>query len=316
MWLDRLEAEQDNFRAALAWALESGSVEDVDHATCLMGLLADYAFYRGYVMEALEWFNKLLTYDLPPTRGRALGFQKAGFLTRVHGDFDQAVQFLEQALAISREIGDKERESFALLDLGIAARDMGKADEVIPYFSTALSLLQESGQTRGILNTYYLLAETYMQRQELAKARSYWEHGLQLSRKMNDKSFIAWGLEGMADTAFLEGQAKQARMLHMESLKSKLEVMDKAGMAYSFEGLAQAAALEEPEHAAILWGAADQLRTLLNLPMDPSRADIYTSLIPSTREQIGDELFDEAWKKGNAMTLDEAIQFALTHSAH
>jgi len=135
---------------------------------------------------------------------------------------------------------------------------------------------------------------------------------LELARKINDKSFIAWGLEGLADTAILESQAGQAKMLHMESLKSKLEVMDKPGIPYSFEGLAQAAALEgESEHAAVLWGAAEQLRILLNLPMDPSREDIYTSLIPTAREQIGDEVFDKAWKKGKAMKLNEAIDFAL-----
>jgi hypothetical protein len=188
---------------------------------------------------------------------------------------------------------------------------MGKTEEVIPDFSKALSLFQGLGDNRGMLYSYYQLATTYMQRRDLTKARSFWEHGLELARTINDKSFIAWGLEGMADTAILESQAGQAKMLHMESLKSKLEVMDKPGIPYSLEGLAQAAALEEePEHAAILWGAAEGLRILLNLPLDPSRADIYTSLIPTTREQIGDEEFDRAWNTGKAMTWQEAIDFA------
>lgn len=312
IWLNRLEAEQDNFRVALAWALEFELPRQVDKGTYLAGLLADYFFYRGYATEALEWFDKFLSFDLPPTRGRALGFQKAGFLARVRGDFDKAVHLLERGLAISREIGDNERAGMALIDLGNAARDMGKTEEVIPNFSKALSLFQELRDTRGTLYSYYQLATTYMQMRDLTKARSFWEHGLELARKMNDKSFIAWGLEGLADTAFLENQARQAKMLHVESLKSKLEVMDKAGIPYSLEGLAQAAALEEePEHAAILWGAAEGLRILLNLPLDPSRADIYTSLIPTTREQIGDEEFDRAWNTGKAMTLQEAIDFAL-----
>ena len=312
IWLNRLEAEQDNLRAALTWAFEYEPPRQVDQGTLLVGLLADYFFYRGYMTEALEWFDKLLSFELPPTRGRALGFQKAGFLTRVSGDFDKAVHLLERGLAISREIGDQERAGMALLDLGHALRDMGKPEEVIPDFSEALSLFQELGDARGMLYSYYQLATTYMQMRDLTKARSFWEHGLELARTINDKSFIAWGLEGLADTAILESQAGQAKMLHMESLKSKMEVMDKPGIPYSFEGLAQAAALKgEFEHAAVLWGAADQLRILMNLPMDPSREDIYTSLIPTAREQMGDEAFDKAWKKGKAMTLHEAIEFAL-----
>lgn len=315
IWLNRLEAEQDNFRAALAWALKYESPEQVDTGTLLVGLLADYFFYRGYMTEALEWFDKFISFELPPSRGRALGFQKAGFLTRVSGDFHKAVHLLERGLAISREIGDNERAGMALLDLGHAKRDIGKTEEVIPDFSKALSLFQELGDTRGMLYSYYQLATTYMQRRDLTKARIFWEHGLELARKINDKSFIAWGLEGLADTAILESQAGQAKTLHTESLKSKLEVMDKPGIPYSFEGLAQAAVLEgKSEHAAVLWGAAEQLRMLLNLPMDPSREDIYTSLIPTAREQIGEEVFDKAWKKGGTMSLPEAIEFALTWS--
>jgi predicted ATPase/transcriptional regulator with XRE-family HTH domain len=310
LWLNRLEAEQDNFRACLAWSLES--VERVDRGTYLLGLLADYCFYRGYLTETLEWFDKLLPLALPASRGRAMGFQKAGFLNRVRGNFEKAIHLLEEGLSIAREIGDKERAGFALLDLGNAARDLGKTERVISDFSEALSLFQELGDTRGASISYYQLATSFMQMRELVQARSFWEQGLELSRKINDKSFIAWGLEGLADTAVLEGRAEQARMLHMESLKSKLEVMDKGGLAYSFAGLAQAAALEEEhEYAAVLWGAAEQLRGLLNMPLDPSREDIYTSLIPTVRSQLGEEPFDKAWKKGKALTLNEAIEYAL-----
>jgi len=316
IWLNRLEAEQDNFRAALAWSWQSESAERVNQATYLLGLLSDYSFYRGYLTETLEWFDKLLSFELPSSRGRALSFQKAGFLSRVHGDFNKAVHLLKRSLEISREIGDNERAGWALLDLGNAARDMGNSEEVIPCVSEALSLFRELRDPRGILNSYYLLADTHMQRHEMNQAKFFWEQGLELSREMNDKSFIAWGLEGLADTAFVERRIEQAKMLHMESLKYKVEVMDKAGMAYSFEGLAQVASLDdEPERAAILWGAAEGLRILLNMPLDPSRQDFYNSLIPNARGQIGNQAFDKAWKNGKVMTLNEAIEFALAPPA-
>jgi non-specific serine/threonine protein kinase len=313
IWLDRLEAEQDNFRAALAWSWETESAERVNQAAHLLGLLADYFFYRGYLTEALEWFDRLLSFELPSSRGIALGFQKAGFLFRVRGNFDKAVYLLKRSLEISREIGDNARAGWALLDLANAARDMGNAEEVIPCISEALSLFQELADKRGILNSYYLFAGTYMHRRDMNQAKFFWGQGLELSRQMNDKSFIAWGLEGLAASAFVERQIEQAKSLHLESLKYKVEVMDKAGMAYSFEGLAQVASLKaEPERAAILWGAAEGLRTLLNMPLDPSRQDFYISLIPTVREQIGDPAFDQAWKMGKAMTLNETIEFALT----
>ena len=99
---------------------------------------------------------------------------------------------------------------------------------------------------------------------------------------------------------------------HLESLRVKVDVMDKLGIAYSFEGLAQvSAASGEPEQAAVLWGAASRLREDMNVPLESSRQEMYTSLIPVTRGQFGEEAFDRARKRGNEMALNEAIAFAL-----
>ncbi len=72
-----------------------------------------------------------------------------------------------------------------------------------------------------------------------------------------------------------------------------------------------AAAQETPQRAAILWGAANHLRETMNIPLESSREHIYISLIPITRSRIGAEAFAEAWKKGETMKLEEAIEYAL-----
>jgi tetratricopeptide (TPR) repeat protein len=278
----------------------------------MLARLAEYYFYRGHLTEALEWFDTLLTYELPPSRARAMGLQKAGFLTRVRADFEKARSLLERALAMAREIGDDERAGWALLDLGNAARDTGTLEEVIANFSEALSLFQNLQDVRGTLNSFYELGNTYLQTRELEKARSMWEQGLELSRQLNDQAFIAWGLEGLANVAFLERHIDQARRLHKGSLQLKADVMDMVGIAYSFEGLAQAAAAdEEPERAALLWGAAERLREITNTPLEPSRRYVYVSLLPVARAQMGDLTFDETYARGKALKLANAIQLGL-----
>jgi len=80
--------------------------------------------------------------------------------------------------------------------------------------------------------------------------------------------------------------------------------------------MAQVFAMQsEPERAAILWGAANHLRDAIAVPLESSREDLYTSLIPITRSQMGDESFDERWKKGASMKLEDAIEYALALSA-
>lgn len=317
-WLNRLEADHENLRAALAWALDVGpdsvspDTHRVERALLIVGWLADYYFYRGHSMEAREWFDRLLAIDLPPSKARALGFQRAGFLTRSHGDFDKAIDLLKRGLAIAREISDDQRAGWALVDLGNCLRDVGRMDEVLPYLREALGLFEAVKDDQGLLNSLYMLAETHEQIGDFVRARGIWEQGLQIARRTEDKSHISWGMEGLAGMEFLEGRFDRSAQLHRESLHLKVEVMDKAALAYSFEGLAQAgAARGYYSIAATLWGAAAQLRTAMNHPLDPSRRHIYISLMSRCREKMGKGEYEEHFCRGRELPLAEAIDLAL-----
>jgi non-specific serine/threonine protein kinase len=322
MWMNRLEAEHDNLRVALTWGLAddpagvlSPLAERAERALQMLIPMLDFYWHRGYFVEVREWLSRLLVVDMPPSSARATAFQKAGWFARVSGNFEMSVALLNQALAIAQEIGDKDRMAWSLMDLGVTARDQGHHAQVIPYLSEALSLFQEGKDRRGLGDTLYFLAETYTVNGDLEAAKPLWEQGLRLFHQEGDKSHISWGLEGLGEVAFLTGQLEQAAAFHQESLKYKAEVMDKLGIAYSFEGLAQVmAAQQQPKRAAVLWGAAEQLRQILNMPLEPSRRSIYTSLIPTARAQLGAEAFAAAWAWGGALPLEQAIAFALGNS--
>jgi non-specific serine/threonine protein kinase len=253
--------------------------------------------------------------EMPATSLRALLLQKAGWYARTAGEFKKADLLLQHAIEMAKEIGDVNRASWALGDLGLSAREQGENQQSMRYFSEGLSFARQSGEARAVGVCLYGLAEGYAIQRDLNKARELWEQGLSLFRTEDDKTHIAWGLEGLAGTAFIAKDFAAASAFHLESLKIKVEVMDKLGFAYSLEGLAQvAAAEEEPERAAVLWGAARHLRQTLHVVLEPSREGLYISLIPETRAQIGEERFDELWKKGQAMKLEEAIQYALGHN--
>jgi predicted ATPase len=309
-WLDQLEAEHDNLRSALAWSLEAGAMEK--GAELILPIL-DFYWFRGYSTEAREWMDKFLEMESPASPVRALLLQKAGWLTRAGGNFEKADMLLRGALEMALEISDKNRAAWALMDMGRSARDQGDNEQSISFFSQALTFAQESGEKRAIGVCLYNLAESYDQRGELETSRNLWEQGLNIMRMEGDQTHIAWGLEGLAGIAYLAKDFASALKFHLESLKFKVDVMDKLGIAFSFEGLAQLSAAEmKSERAAALWGAANRLREALNVPLESSREDLYTSLIPAAHSQIGAEGFDKAWKKGKEMTLNEAIEFALT----
>lgn len=319
VWLDRLEADYENIRAAVNWALDNRDSEAaqpyVEESIELVLALADFFWFRGYTGEAREWMDQFLAIDMPASRLRALLLQKSGWYARSRGDFKKADMLLLRALEMAKEIGDLNRASWALGDLGLSTRDQGDNQQAIRYFTEGLSFARQSGEARAIGVHLYSLAESYEQIRDLEKARDFREQGLKVFRQEADKTHIAWGLEGLAGVAYLANDLEGALKFHLESLRIKVEVMDRLGIAYSFEGLAQlAAAVEEPERAAVLWGAAAHLRETMTVVLEPSREEIYASLIPRTRAQIGDNRFEEFWDRGKRMELKDAIEYALNPS--
>ena len=317
-WLDRLESEIDNLRACFRRALGTASATGepwpalVEKAVEMAVALVEFFYFRGHTAEVLDWLRKLLAFDAPPSAGRALGFHRAGFLTRAHGDFDDALGLLRTAYEIARQVDDVETQARALMDTGTALRQLGRSEEVIASYSQSLALFERIGDDRGVMEVHYLLGETYQREETLERAQAAWERGLGLARKLGDDTFISWGLEGMAGVAFLEGEHARAEDLQRQSLELKWKMQDKGGIAYSLEGLAQAAAARtQPERAALLWGAGHELREFTHLPRDPSLRHVYASLIPAVQDQLGEQGFSAVFLRGRSLPLARAVEIAL-----
>jgi predicted ATPase/DNA-binding XRE family transcriptional regulator len=317
-WLDRLEAEIDNLRACFRRTLEMASEAGkpspgmLEKATEMAGTLVEYFYFRGHTAELLDWLRKLLAFDAPPSAGQALGFHRAGFLTRALGDFDGALDLLRNAFEIAQQVDDIETQARALMDSGTALRELGRREEAITSYARSLGLFERIGNDRGVMEVHYLLGETYQHEETLENSQAAWERGLDLARERGDETFISWGLEGLAGVAFLQGRHARAENLHRQSLELKWKMLDKGGIAYSLEGLAQAAASRaQPERAAILWGAGYELREFTHLPRVPSLQHIFASLIPLVQDQLGEQGFSAAFQHGRSLPLAQAVRIAL-----
>jgi tetratricopeptide (TPR) repeat protein len=239
----------------------------------------------------------------------------AADFARYRGDHTAEATFVNQALALARALGDRKRIAWALMEMGLVERDFHRYSQATSFLSEAISLFQALDENLWANRTIFMLAETHMANGDIDAARPLWTEGLDWFHQQGDQAHMAWGLEGLGNIARLEGQLKQAAALYTESLKLKLEVKDKFAIAFSFEALAQLAATQQQfERAAGLWGVAEQLRATLKMSLDPSRRNLYTSLIPTTRDQLGAEAFAAAWAEGRAKTLEQAIAEALALS--
>jgi len=124
-WLDRLEQDHGNLRAALEWSLEGEGVTPDGRrelALRLAGALRWFWHMRGYFHEGRGWLMKALQ-RCPESRtaARARALEGMGLLTNALGDHDTARMLAEESAAIFRELGDKRGLADALTVVGLAA---------------------------------------------------------------------------------------------------------------------------------------------------------------------------------------------------
>jgi predicted ATPase len=315
--IDWAEAEIDNLRAALARALERGSdglpsEERTGRGMEIMNHVWPLWLYRGYLSEGRAWMDQLLETHPASTPARTRALTLAGDLARYRGDYTGQAAFIQEALTLAQKLGDRKRIAWALMEMGLVERDARNYSRAISFLRDALGMFEDLGEQLWVYRTTFLTAEIHAAHGELQAASALLEKGLQLCRA-EDKWHTSLGLEGLGNVARLEGRSDEASVFYTESLNLKVSVMDKAGITYLLEAFAQlAAGLNEFERAAVLWGAAEQMHQSLNLLLIPTRQDLYTSLIPSARAQLGEEAFAAAWDRGSTMKMQQAIDYALT----
>ena len=98
----------------------------------------------------------------------------------------------------------------------------------------------------------------------------------------------------------------------MESLGISRELADRRGIADALFAFARLSARQKNvEQAARLWGAEQRLREEIGLTIPPAGQEDYEKQVSALREALGDEAFSVAWAEGRALTMEQAIEYAL-----
>ena len=317
MWLDRLEREHDNLRAALAWARDRG---ESALGLRLAGALWRFWYTHGYLSEGRSWLEGMLA--LPesgdsreevPMRARAL--YGAATLASTQDDFDRAVTLWEASLALSRELDDEAVMASALNALGLAALQQGDAERAAPLFVESLALSRAMGDPWAIARALLSLAQTAYVQGEYSRAEALFEECLALMRQAGSMSHSAVALLYLGHAARAQGNFARATALYQEGLALSQGLSDKLRVLREMEGLATAVAAQgQAERAVRLLGAAAGLRDLLGSARHPMDRVAVERAEAALRAALGEEAFAAAWAAGRALSLDEAIYEALGES--
>ena len=313
-WLARIASEHDNLRAALAWSTEASPLDGLQLAVALD------AFWRirGFLAEGREWFARLL--DVVPidlrTRLRARGLYAAALFAILQGDYAAGKGLLQESLMIFREIDDPRNVAYALDSLAYLAIEQGEYPEAEALAREAVDLLRARASREGLCFSLIHLAIALRWRGEWAAAHELYEQSLVIARELGTPWEIGTALREIGLAECDEGRCDLALTHLAEAMTILHGLGDRPGVIESLEGLAGvAAATAAPRRAARLWGAADALQQEMGGARSVHARIAYERQVKPIRATLTAEVFDQAWDEGRAMTLDDAVRYALDEQA-
>jgi predicted ATPase/DNA-binding SARP family transcriptional activator len=226
-WLVRLEAENDNLRAALEWSRER---HEAEAGLRLLAALELFWYWRGYWAEGLERLAELLALpEAAVTPGeigtRALAVGRARALTAAvlwalahHRDPAAGRALAEESIALLRPVGDQRPLAWALSALGLATSQGGDLEAARSLQEESLALARQIGDPWLAAWTLLRLGTVAHRRGDGAAARSLTEESLALLRGMGKNSVLAQVLDRQAQIAASQGDLAIARSLCQESV--------------------------------------------------------------------------------------------------
>lgn len=311
-WLDTLQADHDNLRAAQdACLVDSLCGQD---ALSLAAALRPFWVRRGFYREGLMRAAAALAHtdNTPEIPLRADVLRAAGILSRQMGDYNGAEAYLERGLDVCRALGDHQRLATALSGLGSLALTRNQFERARGLFAEGIALSREMGDTLNAAYSLVSLAQTYYRLGEYRTARTLVEEALAAMRALETYDGIACALGNLASIALAQEDYAGAG----DTLREGIALFDKMGnsigVASALDSLAALALSQSaPRRAARLLGACEALYDTLGIPQSPADQAQFDAMQAQTQILLPPEGYAFCREQGRAMSAADAVAYAL-----
>ena len=319
VWLDCLDQEQNNLRAALRWATESNDEVAIEIGLKLSSALWQFWTHRGYLEEGRDQLARVLSLpgtlhsQLKATRAKAL--TSAGLLAIRYSDYAEAGRLLEAGLLLWREQGNNGRQGAAL-----ALDGLGWVVSAFGDFARARELYRSSLQLHRELNTlgnseaadalaHLGMADFFDG--DLVSAHALVEESLRIKRVLGERWGIGFALYLLGCIAIADNRYDEAQTHLIEGLTVSNEGGIQLLRVFLLEALAWLAMASpkrrNPRLSAQVLGAADSLRSMLGAPQPPQWHMLMQRVTDEVQMLVGVENFAEAFAASPRLTPDEVL---------
>jgi predicted ATPase/transcriptional regulator with XRE-family HTH domain len=286
--------------------------------------MTDYSVARSRMEASLALFE-----DAYSEKGIVRALLGLANVVRMQGDYAAAEAYLERGLEAVQALDNSLALRSLLWSLGIVVGERGEYERASALLDRSLALSKEANDlytSYGVLRDQGMVL-SYAGRHH--QAIVLFERFLDIARQSSFRVGVSWALDGMAFSVMRQGDHARARELYKESL-TLAKVLDRHRIPDSLEGLAEIelahargegaqpgvgsasySGHEFLRRAATLLGAAEAVRGLLKSKTIPVKAPVRERLVLDVQARMGAAEYEQAYRAGERLSLEEAIDFAL-----
>jgi len=316
-WINRLDKELDNIRAAMEWSTNCGKAVAALRMAGSLVYFCYFWFARGNLLS--EWQHRIqLALSRPEGMQRTLARAKAlnglGFMYWADVDPTDKRREIEEAFSIGQEFRDKWNVATALRNLGLLENIQENYLEARSFLEISLGMWREMGPDGkvGASWTLTFLGDVALNQNHLNEARFIYEETVSILREIGDKNFLAYSVRRLGLLAWRENDYHKATVLCKESLSLNRELGDLRGVLACVAGFADIAVVQRKfERAAKLMAAVETQLASMGMRLLPVDKMECERNLAHLRANMDEKALVKFWAKGREMSFEQVIAFAL-----